>query len=224
MPRYRHEIKMSINAFDKAVLTSRLSNVLKKDKHSSKDGHYQVRSLYFDDHNDTVLLDKLIGVKCREKFRIRTYNNSTEVIRLEKKVKNDGMGYKETALLTLEECHNLIEGNYAFLINRSEMVCRHLYTKMKTGLFKPKTIVEYKREAYIWDPGRIRITIDSDLRSGISSINFFEPNLPMASATDTSILEIKYDSFLPSHISNLLQLDSRRRAAISKYVLCRSFG
>lgn len=224
MPKYRHEIKMSINAFDKAVLTSRLSNVLKKDKHSSEDGHYQVRSLYFDDHNDMALIDKLTGVKYREKFRIRTYNNSTEVIRLEKKVKNDGMGHKETALLTLEECQNLIEGNYNFLINRPEMVCRHLYTKMKTGLFKPKTIVEYKREAYTWDPGRIRITLDSDLRTGISSIDFFGSNLPMASASDTSILEIKYDSFLPSHISNLLQLDSRRRAAISKYVLCRSFG
>ncbi|MBA1336662.1 MAG: hypothetical protein HPY66_3097 [Firmicutes bacterium] len=48
----------------------------------------------------------------------------------------------------------------------------------------------------------------------------------MANAVDngTSILEIKYDSYLPAHINNLIQLDSRQRDAISKYVLCRRFG
>ncbi|KUO63783.1 MAG: transporter [Gracilibacter sp. BRH_c7a] len=224
MPKYRHEIKMSINDFDKAVLSSRLSHALKRDKHAGEQGYYLIRSLYFDDYDDTAVTEKLTGVKYREKFRIRTYNNSTEVIRLEKKVKNDGMGYKESASLTEDDCLRIILGEYDFLKNRQEMVCKHLYTKMKTGLFKPKTIVDYTREAYVWEPGRIRITLDSDLRTGIASTDFFNPNLPMARASDASILEIKYDSFLPSHISNLLQLDSRRRAAISKYVLCRSFG
>ncbi|MDI6707053.1 MAG: hypothetical protein QME73_12515 [Bacillota bacterium] len=64
------------------------------------------------------------------------------------------------------------------------------------------------------------------MKTGISSIDFLNFDVPMANAVDngTSILEIKYDSYLPAHINNLIQLDSRQRDAISKYVLCRRFG
>jgi len=225
MSKYRHEIKISINPFDREVLSSRLSNVLRKDEHSGRDGYYKVRSLYFDDLNDSALREKLMGIQYREKFRIRTYDNSTPVLRLEKKVKNGQLGYKESALLTLNECQDLLDGNYHFLKNRTEMVCKQLYAKMSSGLFKPKTIVEYNREAYVWEPGRIRITIDSSLKTGMSSTDFFNFELPTTNVVDsgTSILEIKYDSYLPSHVSNLIQLDSRQKESISKYVLCRRF-
>jgi hypothetical protein len=176
--------------------------------------------------DDRAVQEKLLGVKYREKFRLRTYNNSSSVIRLEKKVKNNTMGYKESAMLTQEECQDLIAGDYHFLRQKQEAICRQLYIKMRTALFKPKTIIEYKREAYVWEPGRIRITIDSDVRTGISSTDFWNFAIPMVNVVEnnTAILEIKYDNYLPSHISNLLRLDSRQRAAISKYVLGRRFG
>ncbi|AFV01221.1 hypothetical protein UNSWDHB_2285 [Dehalobacter sp. UNSWDHB] len=226
MSKYRQEIKMSINNFDRAVLVNRLNRVLPKDKHTGPEGFYTVRSLYFDDINDTALLEKLIGVKYREKFRIRTYDHSTAIIRLEKKVKNDGSGFKENAILTEGGCRDLINGNYQFLKNCPEAVCRHLYTKMRTGLFKPKTIVEYRRQAYIWEPGRVRITIDGDVKTGLAATSFLDFTTPLAYAlaSDTAILEIKYDCYLPSHIANLIQLDSRQKAAISKYVLSRKYG
>lgn len=226
MSKYRNEIKMIINAFDREVLISRLSKVLQKDKHTGLNGYYTVRSIYFDDHNDTALMEKLTGVIYREKFRIRTYDYSTSTIRLEKKVKNNSVGFKESALITESECKAIINGDYQFLKNRTEMVCKQLYAKMRTGIFKPKTIVEYDREAYLWDPGRIRITIDSNVRTGLESIDFLNLNLPLTHVVDynASILEIKYDSYLPSHIGNLIQLDSRQKYAISKYVLCRRFG
>lgn len=225
MSKYRNEIKISINPFDKKILSNRLSHVLRKDKHSGPKGYYKVRSLYFDDLNDTALMEKLLGVKYREKFRIRTYDNAVSLIRLEKKVKNNNVGYKKSALLTVDECQCLINGDYHFLKKRPEMVCKQLYTKMRTGLFKPKTIVEYNREAYIWEPGRIRITIDSNLKTGISSVDFLNFAVPMVKVLDnTSILEIKYDNYFPSHISNLVRLDSRQKASLSKYVLCRRFN
>jgi len=226
MGKYRHELKMSINPFDREVLVSRLSHVLKKDSHSGDGGHYDVRSLYFDDQDDKALLEKLAGVTYREKFRIRTYGDAASIIRLEKKVKNNNLGYKESAPLTINECQALINGKYEFLHDRPEMVCRQLYIKLRTGLFKPKTIVEYRREAYVWEPGRVRITIDSNLRTGLDSIDFLNHELPMTGVVDsnTSILEIKYDSYLPSHVSNLIQLDNRQKSAISKYVLARRFG
>ena len=225
MSKYRQEIKINISPFDRAILSSRLSSVLPKDKNTGEKGYYQVRSLYFDDLNDNAVLEKLIGVKVREKYRLRIYDSSTSVIRLEKKVKNNNVGYKESALLTLNECQSLLKQEFYFLKNRSEMVCRQLYVKMKTGLFTPKVIVQYNREAYFWEPGRIRITIDSDLQTGLSSTDFLNPKVPLTRAADNqAILEIKYNSYLPSHIANLIRLDSRQRKAISKYVLCRRFA
>lgn len=225
MGKYRHEIKMSINNFDKTMLSSRLSHVLQRDKYAGPSGSYLVRSIYFDDCNDTALKEKLIGVKYREKLRIRTYDSKASLIKLEKKVKNNDLGYKEGAALSREECQNILHGSYDFLKDRPEMVCRQLYTRMKTRLFKAKTIVQYEREAYVWEPGRVRITIDSKLQTGLNSMEFLNFAIPLTPVidNDVSILEIKYDDFLPAHISNLLQMDSRQRAALSKYVLCRRY-
>lgn len=226
MGKYRHEIKMSINAFDKTMLSSKLSHVLNRDEHAGPNGCYVVRSIYFDDCNDTALKEKLLGVKYREKFRIRTYDSSASLIKLEKKVKNNNAGYKESALLSREECQSLLKGSSQFLKDRPEMVCRQLYSKMGTGLFKPKTIVQYNREAYVWNPGRVRITIDSNVQTGLTSVDFLNFNIPLTGVVDSdvSILEIKYDDFLPSHIGNLLQMESRQRGSLSKYVLCRRYG
>lgn len=226
MSKYRQEIKMNINNFDKEVLIRRLSMVLSQDSHTGPLGYYTVRSLYFDDINDTAVMEKLTGVKYREKYRVRVYDDSTALIRLEKKVKNNGSGYKDSAILSITECQDLINGEYQFLKKRMEPVSQQLYTKMRTGLYKPKTIVEYKRQAYLWEPGRIRITIDSDVRTGLSSTDFLNFSTPLTGvlSSGTAILEIKYDSYLPSHIADLIQLDNRHKAAISKYVLCRKYG
>ncbi|UWG97651.1 polyphosphate polymerase domain-containing protein [Dehalobacter sp. DCM] len=226
MSKYRQEIKMAINIFDKEVLIRRLNMVLPKDSHTGPKGYYTVRSLYFDDIHDTALLEKLTGVKYREKYRLRVYDESTAMIRLEKKVKNSGSGFKESAILSVAECQALIDRKYDFLKNRREPVCKQLYTKMRSGLYRPKTIVEYKRQAFLWEPGRIRITVDSDVRTGLSSIDFLNFNTPLTGVLNngTAILEIKYDCYLPSHIAELIQLNSRHKAAISKYVLCRKYG
>lgn len=226
MNQYRHELKIKINSFDKEILIRRLSKVLKKDPHIGEEGFYKVRSLYFDDLNDYALREKLMGVKYREKFRIRIYDNSLSLIRLEKKVKNGNLGYKETALLSVEECQSILAGNYNFLLSRSDEVCKQFYMKLRTGLFNPKTIIEYDRLAYIWEPGRIRITIDSKLKTGMSSTDLLNFDVILTGAGDlrTVILEVKYGSYLPAHINNLIQLDNRQRDSLSKYVLSRSFG
>lgn len=225
MSKYRCEIKMNINPFDKAILSSRLSKVMKKDEHTGPRRYYKVRSIYFDDLDNTALKEKLYGVINREKFRMRIYDNTTDVIRLEKKVKHNNLGYKESALLTLQECQSILKGDYGFLKERPEMVCKQLYTKMRTGLYKAKTIVEYDREAYVWEPGNIRITLDSNLKTGITSTDFLNIDVPLVNASDNAIiLEIKYDNYLPAHISDVIHLQDRQISSNSKYVFCRRFG
>ena len=64
------------------MLRTRLSGLISLDAHA-KNGHYTIRSLYFDDYDDRCLLENENGTDPREKFRIRIYNGSAERISLE---------------------------------------------------------------------------------------------------------------------------------------------
>ena len=97
--QYRHEVKHEISNLDMLILRQRLRAVMAPDSHAI-DGQYEIRSLYFDNPDDKALREKLDGVSRREKYRIRMYNNDPSVIRLERKFKCSGLGYKESALLT----------------------------------------------------------------------------------------------------------------------------
>ena len=55
-----------------------------------------MRSLYFDDARDSALREKLDGVGSRQKFRLRLYNSDPSLIKLEKKIKRNGLCSKLT--------------------------------------------------------------------------------------------------------------------------------
>ncbi len=91
MTAYRHEYKHEINTSDFITLSMRLNAALKADEFARADGAYEITSLYFDDVYGTALKEKLNGVSCRDKFRLRRYNNDTEHIKLEKKSKRGAL-------------------------------------------------------------------------------------------------------------------------------------
>ena len=84
MAAYRHEYKHEISMSDFITLSIRLNAALKADEFARADGAYEITSLYFDDVYNTALKEKISGVNCRDKFRLRRYNNDTEHIKLEK--------------------------------------------------------------------------------------------------------------------------------------------
>ena len=86
MTHYRHEWKHEINFSDRITIRQRLRAIAKPDEHA-ENGHYTIRSLYFDTPGDKALREKLDGVNRREKFRIRYYNGDTSLVHLEKKCK-----------------------------------------------------------------------------------------------------------------------------------------
>lgn len=75
----RHEYKHIINYGDYLALKSRLSIFMQTDKHGI-DGQYKIRSIYFDDMNDSCYQDKINGVNKRSKYRLRYYNNDLSYI------------------------------------------------------------------------------------------------------------------------------------------------
>lgn len=226
LPRYRHELKYSIAYADYLEISKRLNTVMVPDRHAT-DGKYRIRSIYFDNFRDKALLEKIDGVAQREKFRIRYYNDNLSFITLEKKVKHNNLCMKCDAPITEEECRKVLSGDISFMVTHGEPLVRELYFKMKSQLLKPRVLVSYVREPYIYRFGNVRVTFDSQIRSTLYHQKFLEDTVHDISATDTSnniILEVKFDDFLPEIISHLLQTDGIRQQAFSKYGICRRFG
>ncbi|MBR5536405.1 MAG: polyphosphate polymerase domain-containing protein [Clostridia bacterium] len=189
------------------------------------DGTYFIRSLYFDTPTDTALREKLDGVNRREKFRIRYYNHDTAVIHLEKKSKLSGLGNKQSAPLTARQAQQIVDGDLEWMLSSPHGLIRELYAKMQTRQLKPKTIVDYTREPFVYGPGNVRVTIDYDIRTGLGCTDFLDPNCPTIPAGDAPIiLEVKWDGFLPDIIRDAVQLEGRRVSAFSKYAQCRIYG
>lgn len=86
--KFRHELKHYINFSDYISIKSRLRSIMHIDKNANENNEYKIRSLYFDNVYDKALMEKVIGVPKRHKFRIRFYNDNHEFIRLEKKIKD----------------------------------------------------------------------------------------------------------------------------------------
>ena len=221
---YRHEWKHEINAADMAVLRQRLRAVMRPDSHG-EEGRYFIRSLYFDNPADRVLRQKLDGVDRREKFRLRYYNRDPGLIRLEKKSKRNGLGWKQTACLAREEAQAIAEGRPEWMASAREPLVWELYSKMRTQGLRPRTIVDYTREAYLFGPGNVRVTLDFHLRTGLNCTRFLDPDCVTVPAGDAPIiLEVKWDAFLPDIIRDAVQLEGRHTAAFSKYAACRIYG
>lgn len=222
--KYRHEVKQEISYSDYLVLKQRVSTVLKRDCHASE-GMYEIRSLYFDNANDKALREKIEGVNVREKFRIRCYNKDFSFIKLEKKSKVNGMCLKESVRISKVQTQAIIDGDYAWMKDSEETLLREFYIKIVTQGLHPKTIVEYTREPFIYAPGNVRVTLDYNIRTGMTCTNFLDPACALVSADDAPIiLEVKWDEFLPDIIKDIVQLKNGNVGAFSKYAVCRVYG
>lgn len=223
MTDYRHEWKIEVSGPDLLVLRQRLSCVLKPDPHAV-DGQYLIRSLYFDTPEDKALREKLDGVSRREKFRIRYYNADTSCIHLEKKSKIAGLGRKDMAVLTPEQAQKIVDGELSWMAGSEAPLIVELYSKMRTQRLRPKTIVDYTREPFVYSPGNVRVTLDYNIRTGLSCTDFLNTACPTIPVPDSpAILEVKWDAFLPDAVRDLVQLPGRRSSAFSKYAVCRSY-
>lgn len=246
---FRHEWKHQISHADLLALRSRLSAVLMPDSHAVN-GRYAVRSLYFDNLDDKALREKLDGVNCREKFRIRYYNGDTSLILLEKKSKINGLCNKVQARLEPDEARLIAEGSFA----REEIVVAEgdsawgglvaaernhagevsvaagrelmweLHCKMNSQGLRPRTIVDYIREAFVYAAGNVRVTLDYDIRTGMNCTDFLNPDCVTVPVRDGPVvLEVKWDEFLPSVVRDIVQTPTTHAVAFSKYAVCRGY-
>ena len=224
--RWRNEYKYMIDAVQEGILRTRIEGIMNRDAHVNEDGTYIIRSLYFDDYEDSCLSDNLSGADPRSKFRIRYYNSDTTYIQLEKKSKSHGLCIKTSCMLTEDECETIIDG-YTLQIN-SEMTeeKRTLLSEIGTKDLRPTVIVTYERIPYVYDCGNVRITIDRNITSSGELERFLSggyrerPVLGLG----RSILEVKWDYILPEFLRDIVSVEKLEHTAFSKYYMCRRFS
>lgn len=220
----RNELKYLLGRGEYAALSQRCQAVMHRDPHTGPDGTYRIASLYFDDLGDNALLQNYSGVSHREKFRIRFYNNDLSTLHLEKKVKYGGLGTKYSCPMTAEQLQLLLDGDTGWMMATDLPLMQELYLRMKQDILRPKTIVSYTREPYIYGPGNVRVTFDYDLRSSVRVTDILSGAAPLVPAYPGRVLmEVKYDHFLPDIIRMILQEGTPRARAFSKYAMCRQY-
>lgn len=220
----RHEYKFFLTDQTYHRLRARLRPVLSPDEHMRQEGGYVVSSLYFDDLHRTAKREKIDGVRFREKFRIRTYDHSDAVIKLESKAKYDDLTAKTSTRLSRADYDRILQDDDDFLLQRGDVFCQQFYGLRKIKLLRPATIVEYTREAYLTEAGNVRITFDKAISASLQGQDLFAPDLILSPVLPPGILvmEVKFDDFLPRMVHQLIADQGLQRFAISKYVLCQN--
>ena len=220
-----HEQKYYISQGDAAYLSTLLRHTMQRDKHADRNGEYHIRSLYFDDCFNSAMSDKLDGVMHRHKYRIRIYNFSDRIIRLERKSKQGDYISKLSCGISRELAEQIIAGDPYGLETVNHPLIQDVYRMMTTKLLRPAVIVDYVREAYIHPCEETRVTLDKQLRTGYLSSDLFNPQLPTYPCMDQNqvILEIKYNRRFPEYILPITSSIPAQRSAISKYTLCRRY-
>ena len=152
------------------------------------------------------------------------YNGDDSYIKLERKYKQGGLGYKDSASITREQVKAVINGDVSWLADSQNEVLTGFYTRIKNEGLRPKVIVDYTREPFVYGPGNVRVTLDYNIRTGLNSTDFLNPHcVTVPVKDDPRILEVKWDAYLPDVIKDAVQLDGRRSGAFSKYAACRMY-
>ena len=219
---YRNELKFLCSAGQMAILQARLRPLLRPDAHQAG-GAYAVRSLYFDDADNTGYADKLDGVDDRRKYRLRVYGHSAELVRLEIKHRYRGLVQKQGCTLSREEAEALTDGRCPAYRKDWPPPMQRLYVAMRGALLRPRVIVEYERTAFVSPLGNVRVSFDRHVSMSPRTGDFLQPALPLTPVLPVGqhVLEVKYDEYIPDFILQTLELGALMPTAFSKYMLCR---
>ncbi len=216
----RHEEKYILDHRQYALLRSRALALLAPDEHR-ENGSYVITSLYYDDPMDTALSEKLDGLALHRKFRIRTYDFSQSVIKLERKDKQGILTKKASASLAPGQIP-LLEGVNTPLSQFSGPAY-DLAAEMAAGNLTPSIAVRYRREAFYYPGTDLRLTFDTQLEAiPADPAALFSPHISglPALARHSAIMEIKYGDRIPSFVRKLTAVEGKQ-LSLSKYALCR---
>jgi len=202
-----------------------LAGTLQRDENAGGSDSYLIRSLYFDDYWNSDFFAKFAGIEDRKKYRLRYYNDDTSFVRFEKKRKQGKRAYKSQVRVPMHIAQEMIDGNFDGTRAMGNALLREAYIYNSQNRLRPAVICQYRREAFVYPVSNIRITLDSELKTGLSSSDFFSRNISLVPACRAGqvILEVKYDDFIPDFVCSLLSAVDSEWLALSKYEQCRKY-
>ena len=218
----REEKKFLIDIGEFRTKSHYLDMLMLQDEHNGTDG-YIIRSLYFDTVYDDDFFEKLDGLETRRKIRLRIYDPKHDFAMLEMKQKQGANQKKRSLRMPKADAEALIQGNYEVLLKYEEDFARECYGLMHHKCYRPKTIVQYNRKAYIAKENKIRITFDNNIIATESNFDLFSENLVMYPVLDkfNVVLEVKFNGFLLDYIRQFINSINKSELSVSKYALAR---
>ncbi len=219
----RYEIKFFITYADYIEVFNKLKHLMSLDMYSTDDNNYFVRSLYYDDLYDSSFVKKMNDNNNRRKYRIRLYNMDDNTIVFECKEKHNNKTDKSSFSLNRCQYERLSVGDFDVIKSINSPLAEEVYgIHCSTGLH-PVVIVDYDRTALIHPLSNTRVTFDKNLRVGLNSFDIFDDGMytyPIF-PNNSVIMEVKYDTEIPSHISAMLGSVCSQKTSISKFCMCR---
>jgi len=237
MDGYRKELKYIVDDATLMDVRNRISGLMRRDSHQQGEC-YRIRSVYFDSPSYECFRENMAGVSSREKYRIRTYECSDNVISAEIKIRHRDTISKISTRISKElfdailsdRSHKALDmlarcvsgQTESSLSDKDKRVLEKYYSQLSSYAYRPVCIVDYERNAYVYDIGNVRITFDRNITASTDYRRFFDKDLTGMTALPDGqhILEIKYDEFLPREILSVLGGMSLTRSSSSKYAQC----
>lgn len=222
----RYEKKYIVSAGQIELLKCHLEELCPWDDYSDSGGGYTIRSLYFDDYEGNSYRENEIGTEPRSKFRLRIYNYDPDAIFLEQKTKVMGKIYKDRVEVGREFCEALLYDEWqAIDYPVEDSLVNRFLTACHTRLLRPRIIVEYDREPYVYPEGDIRITFDRNISFSEDLEHFFHRDILLQPVMEAGkdLLEIKYREFLPGVLAQGLSVRQLQQYTFSKYYLCEMY-
>jgi SPX domain protein involved in polyphosphate accumulation len=214
----RVELKYVISNNLVDILIPELLNHLGPDSFS-KEGFYEIYSVYFDTQDYQAFYSKMDGNSHRKKYRIRSYYpnpKADEEVFLEVKEKSDNTVSKRRTPIPFGAIPDLQQG---IASPKDTPVAREWrYALIKNSL-KPKLLNSYRRMAFISEhfPG-LRVTIDRDIKySMTNTVDFDLPTRNVLWSHQYTIIEIKFDRYVPQFIVEMLRRHNLSKEPVSKY-------
>jgi SPX domain protein involved in polyphosphate accumulation len=183
-----------------------------------------IRSLYFDSLDDKDYHEKEDGVEVRRKIRLRIYEPNSSFALLEMKQKQGAQQKKRSLRLNQKDAKELIKGNYSVLLKYEEPFATECYALMNMLCYRPKTVVTYRRKAFVARTNDIRITFDHHIIGTESNFDIFSDSLLENSLLDPylGVLEVKFNGFLLGYIKDIINECDTSEVSVSKYCLGRA--
>lgn len=220
--KYRVENKYIVTDARIICLQEELKQFMAYDSHATENA-YLIRSVYFDDLQNSCLHENEDGTDERGKFRIRTYNNKRDDIHLEQKSKTHGYTGKIAEPISLLDCMEYLNGNTVDIKKEDGFLKKKLYAGMLSKGLQPVCIVEYERTAFVEPLGNVRITFDQNIGGTDEVLTFWDDTLPCIPILPLGqhIMEVKYDEFLPDYIKAVINTGELQQTSYSKYYYTR---